>query len=469
MEFIRGESLLKYAETQKLNTRQRLEIMAQVCDAIDHAHQRGIIHRDLKPANILVNEGRQPKVLDFGVARANYSDARATRQTNLGQIVGTLAYMSPEQVLGDPLELDTRSDVYALGVILFELLAGRLPYKIGIQLHEAIQTIREQEPARLSSVSRAYRGDIETIVGKALEKDKTRRYLSAAEMGADIHRYLRDEPIAATAPSSSHQLRMLVRRHKRLVAGLAAAVILSLGATGAWEAFRAEIEAATVKAFNDFLQNDLLVQASANSQARTDLKPDPHLKVRTALDRAAARLTGRFDKKPLMEASVRRTFGNAYRDLGVYPEAQVQLERAMNLRRNFLGERHRDTLASLNDLALLYLFQGKYNQAGSLYKKILELSPLVVGEEHPEKARDRLHGPPAGARAWAVQVKHVGDILPTIVRPEHKPLLPIQERLVSMPSQEPDDIEMVFQHSILCQTCMQIKNVGDENLRAQRR
>src|SRR5580692_1727203 len=167
MELIRGASLLKYAEAHRLNTRQRLELVVKVCEAVDHAHSRGIIHRDLKPGNILVDDTAQPKVLDFGVARITDCDAHATRQTDLGQLVGTLAYMSPEQVLADSLELDTRSDVYALGVILYELLAGRLPYKISAKLHEAVQTIREEEPAALSAVSSAYRGDIETIVGKA--------------------------------------------------------------------------------------------------------------------------------------------------------------------------------------------------------------------------------------------------------------------------------------------------------------
>src|SRR6202140_5407801 len=151
MEFIRGESLLQYAEAHQLNTRQRLEAMAKVCEAVHHAHQRGLIHRDLKPTNILVDESGQPKILDFGVARVTDSDTQATRQTDAGQIVGTLAYMSPEQVLADPLELDTRSDVYALGVVLFELLAGRLPYKISRHVHEAARTIREQDPAPLSS------------------------------------------------------------------------------------------------------------------------------------------------------------------------------------------------------------------------------------------------------------------------------------------------------------------------------
>ena len=203
MELIRGESLRKFAEAHHLPTQERLEIIIKVCEAVHHAHQRGIIHRDLKPGNILVDETGQPKILDFGVARVTDSDAHATRQTDVGQLVGTLAYMSPEQVLGDPLELDTRSDVYALGVILYELLAERMPYSIEKRkLHEALRTIREQDPPPLSSVSRSYRGDIETIVAKALEKDKTRRYASAVGLAADIRRHLADEPITARPAST---------------------------------------------------------------------------------------------------------------------------------------------------------------------------------------------------------------------------------------------------------------------------
>src|SRR6266536_6563340 len=175
MEFIEGETLLDYAESHTLKTRPRLKLMAQLCEAVHHAHQRGIIHRDLKPRNILVTDRGQPKILDFGVARATDSDAQATRQTDVGQLIGTLAYMSPEQVLADPLELDTRSDVYALGVIIYQLLAGQLPYNVDRKLHEAVQAIRDEEPTRLSSFNRGYRGDIETIVAKALEKDKERR------------------------------------------------------------------------------------------------------------------------------------------------------------------------------------------------------------------------------------------------------------------------------------------------------
>jgi eukaryotic-like serine/threonine-protein kinase len=172
MEFIRGQPFLHYSDEHRLNTRQRLELMTKVCEAVHHAHQRGLIHRDLKPGNILVDEAGQPKILDFGVARVTDSDVEATQQTDVGQLVGTLAYMSPEQVLADPLALDTRSDVYALGVILYQLLAGRLPYHISPKVHEAVRAIQEDDPTPLSSINRSYRGDVETIVAKALEKDR---------------------------------------------------------------------------------------------------------------------------------------------------------------------------------------------------------------------------------------------------------------------------------------------------------
>jgi serine/threonine protein kinase len=191
MEFIHGLPFERYVESHRLSTREKLLLMAKICDAVEHAHQRGLIHRDLKPGNILVDEMGQPKILDFGVARVVEDDADPTVQTSLGQIIGTLAYMSPEQVQGDPLEVDTRGDVYSLGVILYELLSGRLPYDVSHrQLPEAVHTIREDEPESLSSINRNYRGDIETLVRKALEKDKARRYASAADLGADIQRYL---------------------------------------------------------------------------------------------------------------------------------------------------------------------------------------------------------------------------------------------------------------------------------------
>jgi len=384
MEFIRGASLLEYADAHQLNVRQRLELMAKVCEAVHHAHQRGIIHRDLKPANILVDETGQPKILDFGIARATDRDIPATGQTGLGQIVGTLAYMSPEQVLADPLEVDTRSDVYALGVILFELLAGSLPYKISRQLHEAAQTIREEDPSPLGSISRTYRGDIETIVAKALEKDKARRYASAAELAADIRRYLNDEPIVARGPSATYQLGKFIRRHKAPVAAVAAVfAVLIVGIIASnREAARARRAEQTAEAINDFLRNDLLAQASTAVQSRPDAKTDPDLKVRTALDRAAARITGKFEKQPLVEASIRQTIGATYSDLGLYADAQRQMERALELRRRALGEDHPDTLSTMHSVAELHRLQGKYVQAEPLFMKVLELQRRKLGKEH---------------------------------------------------------------------------------------
>jgi len=300
--------------------------------------------------------------------------------------------MSPEQVQADTLELDIRSDVYAIGVITYELLAGKLPYDTNRKaLHEVVRAIQEVDPAPLSSINRIYRGDIETIVAKALEKDKTRRYASAADLAADIRRYLADQPIVARPPTTSYQLRKFARRHRALVAG-AAAVFLVLTAgivvstlqavrarraeaaavlqrdrasaaerlatverdrastaehlataqrdralaaeasarqerdrSVAAEALaqkernealsqqqRADSEAASAKAVNDFLRNDLLAQASAAIQSGPDTKPDPDLKVRTALDRAAERVTGKFDKQPEVEAAIRDTIGQTY-------------------------------------------------------------------------------------------------------------------------------------------------------------
>lgn len=229
MEFIEGWTLRDYVARNRLGIRQRLELMAKICDAVQHAHERGVIHRDLKPGNILVDATGQPKILDFGIARATDSDVQiTTMQTDVGQLIGTVPYMSPEQIAADPHALDIRSDVYALGVITYEMLAGKLPYDVQQKMiHEAARVIREDDPIPLSTVNRVFRGDIETIVAKTLEKDKARRYGSAAELAADIRRYLNHEPITARPPSTIYQVRKFARRNRALVGGVAA-VFLAL-------------------------------------------------------------------------------------------------------------------------------------------------------------------------------------------------------------------------------------------------
>jgi serine/threonine protein kinase len=232
MELVRGLPLDQYVRQHRPSPRQRLELIARLCEAVQHAHQQGIVHRDLKPSNILVNEAGQPKILDFGVARATDSDVQSTTvfQTRSGQLVGTLQYMSPEQAAGTAQLVDTRSDVYALGVIAFEMLVEKLPYQLADKpLDEAVRIIRHEAGASLSSIDRTLRGDVETIVEKALEKQKERRYASASDLGADIVRYLNYEPIAARPPSTWYQLSRFAKRNKILVGGFAA-VVLALSA-----------------------------------------------------------------------------------------------------------------------------------------------------------------------------------------------------------------------------------------------
>lgn len=403
MEFVQGVPITSYCDARKVDTRRRLELFMQVCHAIQHAHFKGIIHRDIKPSNVLVTdrEGQAvPKVIDFGVAKA--TGRRLTDRevhTEIGQLIGTPAYMSPEQAEMSVLDVDTRSDIYSLGVLLYELLAGRLPFDLAEARQkgysEVQRQIRDVEPptpsSRLSTLGEAaaevagrrsaeprtlardLRGDLDWITMKAMAKDRNRRYATATELAADIQRHLNHQPVAAGPPEWGYRFRKFVRRHRPAVvatAATAAALLLGLAGTTAamLQARRAEQEARRQT------QRAEEVTAFLTGMLQS---PDPYLdgrevRVVDLLRRAALNLDNDTTLDAETKAAVRAALARPYMVLGQFEAAADQLNAVLELRRRTLSPRHPDTLMTVSDLALLYTSQGRLDQAQPLHEQAVE-------------------------------------------------------------------------------------------------
>jgi eukaryotic-like serine/threonine-protein kinase len=409
MEYVAGVRITAYCDNHRLSTVQRLQLFVHVCEGVQHAHQKAIIHRDLKPSNILVTEvdGRPvPKIIDFGVAKALEQKLTAdTLYTRIGTLVGTPEYMSPEQATFSDEGIDTRSDIYSLGIILYELLAGSPPLQLRkTSLDQFLKKLREDDVPKPSTrirtqdaaastegarkrrtvpatLVRQIRGELDAIALKALEKDRSRRYASASDFAADIGRYLTNQPVEAVAPSFAYRARKFARRYRvgLITASAFALVLIVATAVSIVQSIRARRQAAVAQAVNDFLQNDLLAQASAADQVERGVKPDPNITVRTVLDRAAQRVDGKFATQPEVEVALRNTMASAYIDLALYPEARKQLERALELGRRTLGTDNPATLTAEHDLGLVAAEQGRYGEAEALDRQAQDGQRRVLG------------------------------------------------------------------------------------------
>jgi serine/threonine protein kinase/tetratricopeptide (TPR) repeat protein len=413
MEHVKGVPITDYCDRQRLSIRERLELFAQTCEGVQHAHQKAIIHRDLKPSNVLVTEhdGKPvPKIIDFGVAKATAQKlTEKTMATQLGVLIGTPEYMSPEQADLTGNDIDTRTDVYALGVMLYELLVGALPIDAQVLRRAGLDAIRkkirEDEPLRpstrlsslgekstasaqarrvdLPTLQRQLRGDLDWITMKALEKDRARRYGSPAELAADVQRHLDDDPVLAGPPSARYRLGKFVRRHRTSV--VAASVLglglivgvagVSLGLVRAREeARRANQQAETAEQVSDFLVK--LFKMPDPSEAKGN-----SVTAREILDRGATQIRDELADQPRVRARLMHTMSAVYQGLGLYTESKELATESLREAEPLLSAEHPDVIGVRHQLARTMLLAGELQEAKVVLEKTLADNERARGKE----------------------------------------------------------------------------------------
>ncbi len=372
MELVAGRPIDAHVDAESargaMSRRELIALFAKVCSAVSEAHRHGVIHRDLKPGNILVDERGEPRVLDFGLATIAGEGAEGIGVTRSGEFLGTLAYASPEQTRGAPTSVDIRSDVYALGVLLYRLLSGRLPYDVEGSLATAVKSINESAPTRLRGKGGAFGVDdeLETIVFRALSKEKGRRYQSAEALGEDLRRYLAGEAIDAKRDSRVYVLRKTVARHRMAAVFSCAFLVALIGFSATMSVLyqRAAREAEKTRQINVFLEDTLVSVEPAAGREPT---------IRETLDEAVHWVELALSDDPASAAAIRNTVGNSYRALGEYELAEAQLVEALRLRREAFGDRHVETARSLNSLGNLELARGNFGDAAVHFANALEI------------------------------------------------------------------------------------------------
>lgn len=437
MELVDGTSICDFANAHRLSARERVELVFAVAEAVQHAHQRGILHRDLKPSNILVTrlaDRPVPKIIDFGIAKARDDDGDEVAGLTLsGEFIGTPVYMSPEQAAGRRGEVDTRSDVYSLAVVLFELLTGTTPVEVSGSspsgLEAVLRALREDDAPLASrrlhdagqrgdrhaercgtsreALLRVLRGDLDRVLAMALDKDRTRRYESAGQFGADLGRFLRNDAVLAQSPTTAYLLRKFAQRHRgKIAAAVIALLLLVAGVVGTSiglvQAMRAEDSEAEARKLAEREEENARLEARISGEIATFLNDDllsavaPEglgidVSMQEALDAASERIEGRFPGLPAVEIAIRTTLGATYRALGLPESALPHLERARSLAGLSLGPEDPRHLRALCELGATYHALARNEEAEPIALEALERSARVLGEGHAETLAAAFH------------------------------------------------------------------------------